>query len=109
MSVHLIVEYTDHPIQYDVQEQNAIRVNGHQIYQFVYLNKNFSPSVFTGYGKSRRVTEQSSFLKQESIPSCNYSNISQKVEFDVQSVLMPTFLHIQCANIYFPSQHFGRV
>jgi len=42
MSVHLIVEYTDHLMQYDVQEQTAIRVNGHQIYQFVYLNKNFS-------------------------------------------------------------------
>jgi len=109
MSVHLIIEYTDHPTQYDVQERTAIRVTGYQIYQFIYLNKHFSPSVYPGYGKSRRVTGQSSFLKQESMPSCNYFNISQKVEFDVQSVLMPTFLHILYANIYFSSQHFGRL
>lgn len=56
MSVHLIVEYTDHSILYDVQEQTAIRENGYQIYQLIYLNKNFSPSVYPGYGKSRRVT-----------------------------------------------------
>ena len=38
MSVHLTVEYTDHPVQYDIQEQTAISVNGYQIYQFIYLN-----------------------------------------------------------------------
>jgi hypothetical protein len=75
----------------------------------MYLNKSFAPSVYPGCEQGRRGTAQSSFLKQESIPSCNYSDISQKVEFDVQSVLMPTSPHIRCTNIYFSSQHFGRV